>query len=391
MKINQIAEITNKTIEQLTGESALLQEDLSNLIDVGKTLESGESYTITTSWFDHYTKALIDQIGKVVITNREYVPNTFGIFKDAWEYGATLQKITIAVPEAEDNDAWKLVDGNSYCSEKFYQPTVKFELYNIKDTFQVPMSITEEQVKSAFTSATQMGAFVGGIYTAINTALKLRLEALARRCVNGMIAETLDKDTAGIRAINLLSLYNTQFSANLTKSDALTTEAFLRYASYIVSIYKDRVAAPSRLYNINGELRFTGNSDLRILALADFAKSLDSYLYADVYHNEMVKLEGYATVPYWQGSGEDFAITSTSKIDVKLPSDNSKSVEQDGILAVMFDKEACAITNEKSRVTSAYSARGEFTTLYYKEELGLLNDMDQNFIVFYIGEDTVTP
>ena len=70
MKVKQIATILNTVInpEQI-GETAVVNEDLSNIVDVGKALTAAGTFGEN---FDNFTKTLIDQVGKVVFVDRVY-------------------------------------------------------------------------------------------------------------------------------------------------------------------------------------------------------------------------------------------------------------------------------------------------------------------------------
>ena len=71
------------------------------------------------------------------------------------------------------------------------------------------------------------------------------------------------------------------------------------------------------------------------------------------------------------------------KIHVKTSSKNE--VEASGILGVMFDVNAVGVANLDRRVTSHYNAKAEFYTNYYKADAGYYNDLNENFLVFFVA------
>ena len=73
-----------------------------------------------------------------------------------------------------------------------------------------------------------------------------------------------------------------------------------------------------------------------------------------------------------------------SAINVKTA--GGKDVQAGGILAVMFDRDALGVTNLDRRVTTAYNPRGEFFTNFYKFDAGYFNDLNENFVVFYVKD-----
>ena len=386
MKVKQIYELVNKTVEEVTGKSDLVQEDLSNIVDVGKEI-------ISTDNLDNYVKKLVNRIGKVIFDNRVYKGNVPSVLMDSWEFGSILQKITADLPHAYENDSWNLVDGETYNQDIFYQPKVSAKFYNSKVTFEIPVSFTERQVKESFANREQLSAFMNMIYNAVQNAMTLKLDNLVMRAINNMTAETMlhdlkgddgiDLTQTGNKAINLLKLYNEQFGTSLTVNEALTNAEFIRYSSYIINLYKDRLTRVSTLFNIGGKERFTPESDLTVVLLSDFSSAINTFFVSDVFNKEMITLPKFETVPYWQGSGLNYEFSDVSRIHVKTTS--NEVVDVSGIIGVMFDKRAVGVANLDKRVTTNYNAKAEFYTNFYKLDAGYFNDLNENFIVLFMG------
>jgi len=123
--------------------------------------------------------------------------------------------------------------------------------------------------------------------------------------------------------------------------------------------------------------------------LSDFADTAEVYLMSDTIHNDTVSLPQHETVPYWQGSGTAYGFDDISTIDVKVTADKTpKEIKQSGILGVMFDTNALGVSNLNQRTTTAYNARAEFYTNFYKMDAGFFNDLNENFVVFYIADSS---
>lgn len=375
MQVKQIYEITNEITKEILGEEAVLKEDLSNLVDTGKEIQNVQG-------LDNYVRKLVDRIAKVVFVARKYSGSAPSVLMDSWEYGSIVEKIRAELPEATENESWELQDGQSYDQDVFYQPKVSVKFFNSKTTFEIPMSFTENQVKSAFANATQMNAFMSMILNAIENSMTMKLDALIMRTINNFIAETIH-NANGNRAVNLLSLYNATQDSPIDVADAIRNPEFIRFATMQMNLYKKRLAKPSKLFNIGGKDTVTTEDRLHVVMLAEFVEAADVYLQSDVFHNEYTGLPNAETVPYWQGSGTDYAFTSTSKINVKTSENNN--VEQGGILGVMFDREALGVSNLDRRTTTHYNGKAEFWNNWFKADAGYFNDFDENFVVFYIA------
>lgn len=388
MTVTQVYELTNTIAKELLGESAIVNEDLSNIVEIGNQFES-------TVGLDNYVRSLNDHIGRMVFVNRVYSGRVPSVLMDGWEYGSILEKVSPTLPEAQENESWELVDGASYDPNIFYKPSVSVKFWNKRVTFEIPISITERQVKSAFSDVVQLNAFISMLYTAVANAMTIRLDSLVMRTINNFIGETLYAEypsgsyssKSGIRAVNLLYLYNNRTgsasSSPLTVSEAMTTPEFIRFASNVMKNYVDYISVMSTVFNIGGQERFTPSDRLHWVGLSAFINAADTYLQSDTFHDEYTRLPKAETVPYWQGSGVDFTFTNVSKIDVTTASNHS--VSAGGILSVMFDRDALGVTNMDRRVTSNYNPKAEFWNQYHKMDAGYFNDLNENFVVFFIA------
>lgn len=391
MTVQQIHTLMNKVTSEILGKSNVVAEDLSNVVDVGKELFSNTDV-------DNYVKSLVNHIGKVIFVNRPYTGNVPSMMMDSWEFGSVLEKIQADIPQATENKSWDLTDGQSYDPNVFYKPTVSVKFFNSRVTFEVPMSFTEKQVKDSFSNAAQLNGFLSMLYNAVDKSMTVKVDSLVMRTIDNMIAHTLHaefstvKDNnysafSGTKAVNLLKLYNEKYSKTLTAEQAVTDPDFIRYASYIMGVYADRMGKLSTLFNVGKKERFTPSDMLKVVMLSDFEKAASTYLYADTWHNENVKLPTAETVPYWQGSGQVYSFAETSKINVSITDDSSGPVEVSatGILAIMYDKDAMGVCNTDRRVTTQYNAKAEFFNNFYKFDASYFNDLNENFVVFFVA------
>ena len=391
MKVTQLHTLVNAVTQEVLGETAVLQEDLSNVVDLGKSIIDSDNV-------DNYVKKLVNHIGKVVFVNRLYTGGVPSVLMDSWEYGSILEKISADLPEATINETWALEDKKDYSPDVFYKPSVSAKFFNSKVTFEIPMSFTEIQVKESFSSKEQLNGFISMLTTSVENAMTVRLDALIMRTINNMTAETLvaelntatsgqpvviDATKTGVKAVNLLKLYNETVTTALTKDNALTDPDFIRFATYQISMYSDRMSKISTLFNVEKAERFTPKDLQHVVLLSDFAKASETFLASNTYNAEKVALPTHETVPYWQGSGVGYGIDDVSTIDVKTSAGNT--VKMSGIVGVIFDRDALGVSNLDRRVTTNYNPRAEFYTNFYKFDAGYYNDLSENFVVFFVG------
>lgn len=396
MEAKQIYKIINSVSSEVLGRTDIVPEDLTGIVDLGKEVFNQNAV-------DNYVKSLVNHIGKVIFVNRPYAGKVPSVLMDAWEFGSVLEKISADVPEAEVNDTWNLTDGTSYNQDVFHKPTVTAKFFNSKVTFEVPVSITERQVKESFSNAAQLNGFISMIYAAVEKSMTIKADALIMRTINNMIAETVLADAQAFgataagdmagadlasastaRCVNLLKLYNDKTGAStpLTAAKAITDPDFIRFASYVMGTYADRLQSISTVFNVGGKERFTPKDMLHVVLLSDFAKAAQTYLYSDTFNRGDVLLPQAETVPFWQGSGQNYEFASTGNININ--ESGGKAVEISGVLGVMFDRDALGVCNLDRRVTTNYNAKAEFFNNYYKFDAGYFNDTNENFVVFFI-------
>lgn len=389
MEVKQIYEIMNSITNETLGDTIVVAEDLSNIVELGQQFES-------VVGLDNYVRKLPDHIGRVVFVNRQYGGRAPSVLMDGWEFGSILEKLAARIPEAVENENWELQDGTSYDPNIFNAPDVLGAFWNKRTTFEIDMSITEDQVKSSFSSVTQLNGFLSMILTAIENSLAIKLDALIMRTINNMIGETLYAEVpggtytgrTGVKAVNVLYLYNTEmFGSDTTKylsaDAAIHTPEFIRFASMTMANYIDRLKVASNLFNVGGETRFTPDDMLHVVMLSQFKNAAGAYLQSDTFHNEYTALPEAETVVYWQGSGTDYGFDSTSAINIKTASGHDVSAT--GILAVMFDRDALGVSNQERKVNTHFNEKASFWNYFYKQFAGYFNDTNENFVVFYVA------
>lgn len=406
MEVKQIYEILNSIKKESLGETAVINEDLSNVVEIGTTI-------LSTMGVDNYVRSLVNHIGRVIFVNRTYKGKAPNVLMDGWEYGSILEKIDCDMPESVANDSWNLRDGTSYDQDTFHAPkNVRAKFFNGKVTFEVEMSYTEMQVKESFSNATQLNAFFSMIDTKIRNRFTLDYRNLIMRTINNFSAATiynefsdkLDTEThkydfgnsSGVRAINLLGKYKAQIAptSDLTAETCLSNLDFLKFAAREMMLVSDRLSDMSTLFNIGKRERFTPKEKQHFVLLSEFAKSADIYLQSVTFHEEFTKLPDAETVVYWQGTGTDYNFNSTSTIHIstnKLFNKSNVAAESPvemiipGVIGCIFDHDALGVNNKDNRSPSHYNAKGEFVNFFYKSDAQYFNDYDENFVVFFVA------
>ena len=387
MTMLQISSLVNEIVQNVSGENAtLLNEDLSNVIAVGEEITTAIGY-------DNFTKQLVDRIGKVIFVERDLELDDLGIMKDNWEYGSILEKIAVEPFVAEDNPAWNLQDGDVVEQDKVTIPHLIVKFFNDDGTFEIPYTITDEQLRSAFTTPTQLGSFVSMIETIVRQSMELRVKEYQRRTINNMIGLTI-KDSAmdtgantktTAKCVNLLKLYkdNVDSSTTLTATNCIYDKDFIRFAVSEMDKYVARLKEPTKLFNIGERLRWTPKNRLHFILLSDVKAKANIYLQSDTFHNEFTRIPEAREIAYWQGVGSDFSFANASTIDIKTS--NGDVIKTSGVIGVMFDTDALGVNRYYEKTTAHRNEHGEFTNYWAKARMRLFNDTNENFVVFMVA------
>ena len=376
--VKQIYTIVNEAAKQAWGESALAVIDTASFISLGDKVLSSTTDT------EVFLNSLVDRIGRTIFSMRKYSRNRNTMAREPFEYGCILRKITVEPPEAKENNSWE-IGNDSYTPT--YAPVIKSnvkqKLFNKVSTWEIDVTIPDYQLRTAFTSETDMAVLIDAIFTSMDNRMEQALESCGDLTRANFIARKINS-AKPCSAINLLHNYNTLTNQTLTVDAALMDKEFLRYAIGQINLWIPRMAKISTLFNEEGFHRFTPDDRLVVNILNDFVEQVKTVLQSDTWHDELVKLPLYESVPYWQGTGTNYAFASTSAINVKI--DDATTVEESGIIGVFYDYDAMGTSIVERRSSSERNNKDEYTDYYNKANMGYFNDMSENGIVFYMKE-----
>ena len=391
MTYKLIGEALNEVYKELIGESDLIKEDLSNIVEVGKTITDNINYGENV---ENYTKKLIDKVGRIIFRQNKLELSHLPIFRDSWEFGSIAEKVRVEAPQTSED---KTFDLSNYTGEDVFKlsiPKTSAKFFNNSTTFQLKISLPKVQVKSAWNSAREMSQFISLIENSIKQKLAVDLLSLEYRTQANLIAEKFKSGNSNC-LINLLEEYIYETGDTSVNSEKfLTNEKALRFANKKIKMMRNLITKPSILYADGGYVNVTAPDEQVLTILTDFDASLATYLYSVNRHNDFVKLENYTVVPYWQSGGTSDDYETRSKIKVipasegATPSgeDTRMVIEEDNILAILQDYRASAVTCQHSDVESINVPDARMINYWYFEDANYVNDTDENVIVFYLSD-----
>ena len=382
MKVNQVYEILNPIVKQITGQSDLAAVNTQTLVDIGTTI------TGDTILKEQFYKTLWDRIGKTIITQRAYSPQGKDMIMNTFEYGAMLQKLYIAPMEAGENPSWNDLTDGEYNMVYLKKATVEQDIFENRSTWEIDTAIPDIQINTAFLSESAFAAFIDGIYLQLDTSMKLQIEALASSAYLAAIAQRIANKSGNLTVVDLSAAYTAyQTAAGTTASYA----DFLRFSASMIKKVSDHMTSMSAQYNTKGRLRHTPKEYQRLTVLSDFASDMDVYLQSDVWHNTLTALPNYNTINYWQGTKGTDTTDSTilygesivnPRAAVNVEGQNTATAN---VVATLGDIQSVGMLFDHMRVRSIYDPRHEVTAIYSKGDKGYYFDPSENFVVFTVG------
>lgn len=370
MDINQISAIVNSVTNQAMGATAIAVVNNQSLIALGDTVLSSQEAT------ENWTKSLILQIGKTIISQRRYDRKYTKMLRDDFEWGAILQKIKVDMPDAEDDQSYDITQGGTVDHYKVNKQKVHQKLFYTETPWQLHISVQREHLKEAFTSLVKMNGFISAKFTEVQNKIEVSLERLSMNCVNNFIAECSGTG----REIKLLTGYNGLTGSTLTAEQAMNDDGFLRYAVKQIKLISDRMTRMSKgVFNDGTTTRHTPYNLQCLYISSEYERSLETITQYQAFRDKYVQLENYETVPYWQ------SLQSPNDINVNRASDKTaKNVKN--IIGVLFDIEALGTyKHEEVTAVTPMNAAGLYMNYYWHLKDLYFNDLSENGVVFVVA------
>ena len=380
MTVEQCYSLVNDLIKEGVGAQSQTVKSIDGLVSFGESIVSESAQT------DLFYNKLTDRFGRTWIKYRRYLAdNKDSIMKTPMDFGMILQKVqTLHLGEMEANSSY--VDQTNPFSTAKDTTSIAQTLFKAFGTFQTKVKlIYKTQLNGAFTNPTAFGAFCDMIFNDMYNSMEVAVENLTKLAKASMMAKALSGN--GQTKRNLLAEYKTANpDATITASNCMTDVDFLKFASREILMVTKRFKRMSRVFNVEGADRFTPEDAMEVEVLDAFATATASYLDADTYHKELVALPKYREVSSWQ-SDSDFTFDEISKIDVSTGT-GADTIEytQGGIIACVYDRDACGVMIERPRTVSMYNNMQEIENVAYKLDWGTFVDSSENCVCLFIAD-----
>lgn len=377
MTRNQIYAVVNNLASNTTAETTIV-------VDHTSFISFGQEVINNNQLKDIVYGKLYDMIGRTIFALDEYTADSRNIAVDEFTFGAILQKISFKLQNASEDSDWKFPKGNSPYEVEPKDGIIQKLFKRNLGVFEYDDVLVSRQINSAFTSESNFAGFVNSLYQRMRNSRELAKENLANETVATLVTEvykeTTDNPAVNARRVrNLLAEYKViNPTSTLTADTCLRDHDFLEFACVEMSNVIPFMAKLTSRYN-NGEVeRRTTKDDLIVELNSQLESYIEVYLKSNTYHDELIKLPNYSTIPYWQNPTNPLTISTN---------DGSTTTTIDNVLAIYRDKDASACTLEYERTVSFYDEWNDRTPIKMTAERSYIVDTSENVVIFIVADE----
>ena len=378
--------ILNAIHNQATGRTALVPTTTDEFVSQATTtLQMG---------YDVAYNALMNQIMRPIFAVRDYTEKFNSLYRTNEEFGAIRRKISFADKPAQAAAMWdpaQLVDGGAIDPWVINKADVLEMRFYGSAVYDDSLTIFEDQIKTAFSSPEELGAFVSAQMTHQNNKYKQWREELARSTVANFIGAKNDVDSASV--IHLLTEYNALTGLTLTATSVYqpgNLEPFFRWVRSRINTLARLMRERSGLFQVavanKAVNRHTENADLKMFISAQALDIIDAMVNTVTYHDEPLAYADVEGVTFWQSikAPEQISVTP-SVVDATGAYATGNAQVISNVFGVMFDRDAMAVNQYMYRVDNTpMNARGRYYNTFLHARMQYTNDLTEKGIVLLL-------
>lgn len=376
MTFQQIATVLNSIVQQETGQAAITPTTPGEFVSVANTaLALGN---------DAVMNAISNVLSRTIFSIRPYSAKFAGLEKDLPRWGAYMRKLSIADSDWADDEAYKYpvtydstqtpADGLGGAVDqwKIKKPNVLQTNFYGQSIYADHVTITEDQLETAFRSPDELGSFLSLIMTNLSNRLEMSRDAIARGLISNMIGALIDEGDAN-RVVHLLTEYNTLTGLSLTATSVYEPDNFPGFMKWVysrIAQISDLMTENSLMYQtvINNKpiLRHTPVQYQKVYLYSPARHQIDARVLADTYHDSYLRYTDVESVNYWQSIRTPDSISITPTYTGTNGSVvTGDPVTQAGIFGLIFDEDAMGYALlDRRMISTPVNANGLYRNIY---------------------------
>lgn len=376
MTFTQIATVLSSIVSQATGKTAIAPTNTAEFVSVANTaLALGN---------DAVMNAITNVLSRTIFSIRPYSAKFAGLEKDLPRWGAYMRKLSIADSDWADDEAYKYpvtydatqnpADGAGKTVDqwKIKKPNVLQTNFYGASVYGDHITVTEEQLETAFRSPEELGSFLSLIMTNLSNRLEMSRDAIARGLCANMIG-ALKAENNSERVIHLLAEYNTQTGGDLSAIGVYAPDVFPAFMKWVyarIANISDIMTENSLMYQtvITGKpvLRHTPVQNQKIYLYSPARHQFEARVLADSYHDNYLKYADVESVNYWQ------SIKAPDRVNVTPVYTSAAGAVTTGaaqnvtnVFGLMFDEDAMGYAMlDRRMISTPVNASGIYRNIW---------------------------
>lgn len=394
--------IANALVKQVTGQTPAIQAvDTSSFINVGQMcLNQSKEGTL---------QALYNMVARTIITTRSYSGRFTSIEATSQEWGLFVRKIAFFSGKFDETkfintaqNPGTLRDGQSVDMWKISKRYPLEMWYTGQSTLDQTYTTFRSQLKTAFTSESELSAFLAGITTEVANDVARWKTAENRAQVMNFIGMLYNTGKPA-QKINLTTEYNKARGTAYTTHDLLTTH-LQEFLSFFVSLLETQTALleeSSDLYHLvpactddNGDpltlLRHTPKSEQKLLLYQPLINDAKAWVFPAIFGPGYLSFGNFEGVNFWQNINDKSAVdVIPAQFNVNTAvQETGPEVKLDYVVGLLYDRRALATVYMMDSVyTTPFNTKGEYYNTENHWKMNYIQDPTENAILFYMQDD----
>ena len=307
-----------------------------NLHEVGDAILTYEAQA------NEFVNALVNRIGLVILNNRMATNPLAALKKGRLAVGETIEEIYIDVIKAQTYDPRAAQD----TLFKRHLPNVSSVFHSVDSQLNYPLTISNEQLRKAFMSYDSLDRFIAGL---VDSMYK---------------SATLDEF---IQMKQLISEWNANGRFIIEPITAVTDAASAREAMIKIKAVSDGMTIFNNQMNYAGVWTSTPKDEQYLITTPDFNARMDVDVLAAAFHMDKAEFAGHVIVV-----------------------DNIGDLGDDGIEAILVDKNWYQVYDYLRTFKTAYNGEGLYWNYFYHVWMVYSLSPFANAVAFGTATPTVT-
>ena len=307
-----------------------------NLHEVGDAILTYEAQA------NEFVNALVNRIGLVILNNRMATNPLAALKKGRLAVGETIEEIYIDVIKAQTYDPRAAQD----TLFKRHLPNVSSVFHSVDSQLNYPLTISNEQLRKAFMSYDSLDRFIAGL---VDSMYK---------------SATLDEF---IQMKQLISEWNNNGRFIVEPIAPVTDAASAREAMIKIKAVSDGMTIFNNQMNYAGVWTSTPKDEQYLITTPDFNARMDVDVLAAAFHMDKAEFAGHVIVV-----------------------DNIGDLGDDGIEAILVDKNWYQVYDYLRTFKTAYNGEGLYWNYFYHVWMVYSLSPFANAVAFSTATPTVT-